>query len=437
MAKSNERLQEDLCRLRLSEVTRTSTEELGRGSYATVFEVDVNGTLCAAKEMHAILASDKTSDKTKHSFLTECVHSSQLLHPNLVQFIGIHYPNPGTKLPWMIMELMHISLTGLIENYEKKGISLSFKLSILVDVCQGLQFLHSRNIAHRDLSSNNVLLTRHFVAKIGDLGMAKVMEGDCQKHTLAPGTIVFMPPEALSEESVYGFPIDMFSLGCVAIHLVSMQWPIPKPLYMKQQENETSKMIALTEQERRSEYFVKLEQLPALKKIVEKCLQNDPNDRLVVGEVIKELKAMLCNISHHEDVNIIELYNSIASFEEQLHAKEEQLCAKEQELAEKNENLQSKEDEVLQLNHKLDTLKPELIQVRQQLAEANSQLAVKYRKLAEYEQRLQVQLKVGVMYVYMECNVTCVALPNKNYRSKASNCLYWLCVIGYQIQTCF
>ena len=283
MAKSNERLEEDLCRLRLSEVTRTSTKELGRGSYGTVFQVDVNGTLCAAKEMHPILASDKC----KHYFLTECVHSSQLLHPNLVQFIGIHYPSPGTEVPWMIMELMYISLTGLIENYEKKDIPLNFKLSILVDVSQGLQFLHSKNIAHRDLSSNNVLLTRHFVAKIADLGMAKFIEGGSQKHTLAPGILMFMPPEALSVESVYGFPIDMFSLGCVTIHLVSMQWPTPRPIYTKQQDDDTGKMIALTEQER-SEYFVKFKQIPALKKVVEKCLQNDPNDRLVAGEAVKE-----------------------------------------------------------------------------------------------------------------------------------------------------
>jgi len=365
---SCERLKEDLRRLRLSEVRRTSTKELGRGSYATVFEVEVNGTLCAAKEMHTILASDKFSQY----FLTECVQSSQLLHPNLVQFIGIHYPTPDAELPWMVMELMYISLTGLIEKHEKKDIPINFKLSILVDVCQGLQFLHSKSIAHRDLSSNNVLLTKYLVAKIADLGMAKLLAGDAQKHTIAPGTLTFMPPEALSDNSDYGFPIDVFSLGCVTIHLIGMQWPVP--IASKVQDKETGKMLFLTEQERREKYFLRFEQLPDLKKLVEKCLQDLPNKRPVVGEIAKQLKAILSDNPVSEGVNIIELYNSYSK----LHAKD-------QELAETNKSLQSKEEEVR-------TLKSDLIEVQQQLTEVKTQLA---SKLAEYEQRLQVQLEVG------------------------------------------
>ena len=382
MALSCERLEEELLRLRLSQVVRTSSEELGRGSYATVFQVEVNGTLCAAKEMHKILGSDKY----KHDFLAECVRSSQLLHPNLVQFIGIHYPTPSAGLPWLVMELMYVSLSALVDKYEEKDIPINFKLSILVDVCQGLQFLHSRSIAHRDLSSNNVLLTRHLVAKIADLGMAKLIAEDFQKHTIAPGTQMFMPPEALSDDSVYGFPIDVFSLGCVTIHLISMRWPCP--IATKVQDKETGSMKLLTEQQRREKYFVMFEQLPALKRLVEKCLQDIPNDRPVVGEVVKELKAIMCNTSPPENVNIIELYNSVVSYKEQLHTKE-------QELVERNTCLQSKEEEILQYSHELHVLKSDLIQVRQQLAEANSQLAIKYTQLAEKEQRLQAQLEVG------------------------------------------
>ena len=99
------------------------------------------------------------------------------------------------------------------------------------------------------------------MAKIADLGMAKVIGADSQRHTLAPGTQVFMPPEALSDESLHGFPIDVFSLGCtcVAIHFVSMQWLTPRAI--KQQDKVTGKMIVLTEQQQREKYFVNFEQL--------------------------------------------------------------------------------------------------------------------------------------------------------------------------------
>ena len=117
------------------------------------------------------------------------------------------------QLPWLVMELMYISLRGLIKKYEKNDFTFHFKLSILMDMCNGLEFLHSQSIIHRDLSSNNILLTKHLVAKISDLGMAKVIPPGLQKHTQAPGTVVFMPPEALSVNPQYGKPIDVFSVG--------------------------------------------------------------------------------------------------------------------------------------------------------------------------------------------------------------------------------
>ena len=133
-------LEQYLHHLKLSTVTRTSKEEsIGIGSYASVYEVTVHGTLCAAKEMHPVLMNEAK----KHAFLSECVQSSRILHPNIVQFLGIYYPSPRARLPWLVMELMHISLSGLIEKYEKSDFPFHFKLSILMDTCNGLQFLHS------------------------------------------------------------------------------------------------------------------------------------------------------------------------------------------------------------------------------------------------------------------------------------------------------
>ena len=59
------------------------------------------------------------NETMKGAFLAECVQCSRILHPNVVQFLGIHYPSPDAQLPWLVMEMMYISLTGLIEKYEK------------------------------------------------------------------------------------------------------------------------------------------------------------------------------------------------------------------------------------------------------------------------------------------------------------------------------
>ena len=108
------------------------------------------------------------------------------------------------------MELMDTGLTSFIAKNQSK-ITVKTKLSILHDVSLGLSYLHGRRpaVIHRDLSSNNVLLTSHLVAKISDLGMAKMIRADSKQTksrlTTAPGTLHFMPPEALEEEDpVYG-----------------------------------------------------------------------------------------------------------------------------------------------------------------------------------------------------------------------------------------
>ena len=68
-----------------------STKEIGRGAYGRVFEVDYEGTICAAKEVHALLlqtAHSTALENIKDSFLNECQIWSTLRHPCVVQFLG-------------------------------------------------------------------------------------------------------------------------------------------------------------------------------------------------------------------------------------------------------------------------------------------------------------------------------------------------------------
>ena len=205
-----------LSNLQLSKVTSTD-KIIGKGAYGRVIEVYVHGTLCAAKEIHPILVEDvhvspQEFATIKKSFCEECMKASRIHHPNIVQVLGIYYPTPRAKLPWLVMELMQTSLRKFLEKYEQGKVPLHFKLSMLVDIAQGLEFLHGQDIIHRDLSSNNVLLTKSLVAKIADLGVAKVIqENKMNTHTQVPGTTHFMPPEAFWNKPHYGKPVDVFS----------------------------------------------------------------------------------------------------------------------------------------------------------------------------------------------------------------------------------
>jgi len=189
----------------------------------------------AAKKIHTILTdevSPEEKETIKNNFIQECLCCSTLQHPNIVQFVGIYYPKKS-NFPIMVMELMRYSLRSFIEeNQSKSYIDNKTKMSILYGVSLGLSFLHRHEpqIIHRDLSSNNIMLTDQLVAKIGDLGVAKVIQADTKmtksRLTKAPGTQDFMPPEALEgDDIVYGTPVDVFSFGCVALHLFTKNGP--------------------------------------------------------------------------------------------------------------------------------------------------------------------------------------------------------------------
>ena len=204
--------------------------------------------------------------------------------------LGVHYPTQDTELPWLVMEMMDTSLTQFLIDKQQDTVILTTKLSILVDISEGLQYLHSQDILHRDLSSNNILLTtKDLVAKIADLGMAKVVkQNKTMTQTRAPGTIYFMPPEALSVKPHYSKPVDVFSLACVALHVMSHQWPEPKD----QVEIVNNSMVAHTEVQRRDQYLEYCTP-PSLKALVTLCLSNDPKQRPDISIVHKELNRFL------------------------------------------------------------------------------------------------------------------------------------------------
>ena len=281
-------------------------KELGRGAYGKVFTVKYLGLPCAAKEIHSLLIDGVGAEEKKaikDGFIRECYHSSLIRHPNIVQFMGVYYAKPSdprTDLPIMVMELLDTSLTSFIEKNQSK-IAMKTKLSILHDVSLGLCYLHGRrpSVIHRDLSSNNVLLTSHLVAKISDLGTAKMIRADSKQTksrlTTAPGTLHFMPPEALEEnDPVYGTPVDVFSFAGITVHLFSEEWPTPSG--PKKRDPKTNKLVALSEAQRRQQYLDKIPggEVSALKEMTIRCLDDDTDERppiKEVSELIESLKA--------------------------------------------------------------------------------------------------------------------------------------------------
>ena len=275
---------------------RETGEELGRGSYAAVIEVDFKGMRCAAKKIYSVLAQRGEEDRLVARFEEECRLLGTLRHPHIVQFLGIYF-DPATDLPVLVMEFLPATLAQCVERYGRLPAEISY--AILRDVALGLRYLHEQRprVIHRDLSANNVLLTGDMTAKISDLGVAKILQispAEMSRMTQTPGTQSYMSPEALRPNPCYDVEMDVFSYGVMLVHMLSGQWPFPSEATQVDPYN-PAHVIGLSEVERRAQYLNIIghpseeQEGHPLMPLIERCLNNSPDLRPTSSELVERM----------------------------------------------------------------------------------------------------------------------------------------------------
>ena len=314
----------------LSNVRLTGTR-IGAGAYGSVDEVAIHGAVCAAKRIHEVFLDrseipEREIRKSAAQFVKECQLMSTLRHPHVVQFLGVCF-FAGSRLPTLVMERLLTSLHDLLDpeteppppkDAPKPFIPLSLKCCILHNVACGLAYLHERTppVIHRDLSARNVLLNSGMVAKIADLGVARIVPRMRAAATMtkAPGAGIYMPPEALEAKSKneeqkakYGASIDVFSFGVVAIFTLSQTFPCD--LLAHNYRNERRQIIGRSELERRGEYmamiYSQLREKHPLLQMIEGCL-DFPEDRPSIREVLSLLEQARAEIrDRHEQTGAV------------------------------------------------------------------------------------------------------------------------------------
>ena len=306
---------------------RPTGKELGRGAYGMVEEVEIPGAICAAKIIHEALLRMGNEDEVRsitEKFVRECCLMSSLRHPHVVQFLGVCFL-PSSRLPALVMEKLVVSLHELLET--NPNIPLATKRSLLHDVARGLLYLHSHAppIIHRDLTAKNVLLNSAMVAKLADLGVARIVDirpGQLAASlTQAPGTIVYMPPETLEPDANYDTKLDIFSFGNLTLFTLTQEFPVLKaPTYL---DRATRRRFARTEIERRVDYIQQIRdtlgQQHVLVSIVEHCLEDLPEYRPSTEEVIQQLDEARALIpDRYEEMTKLEVVQENKSLQLQL-----------------------------------------------------------------------------------------------------------------------
>jgi serine/threonine protein kinase len=275
----------ELKELFLEKVQKTGIR-LGCGAFGVVEELTVGSTHYAGKTLHSALldAHNEGKDRIIERFISECKMVSQVRHPNIVQFMGLCLFRNSIH-PSIVMEKLDLSLENVLEAY--CNLPLPLIVRILKDIVKGLIYLHGKSppIVHCDLTARNVLVNKaSMFAKIADLGNALMIDPAQLSNTLSqtPGTLLYMPPEAILCKPKYDSMLDMFSFGHLGLFAATQKYPgnLLPPTYT---DPSTEKLQARSEVERREEYISilvdKLSEDHAVTKVIFQCLHNSPEKR--------------------------------------------------------------------------------------------------------------------------------------------------------------
>lgn len=202
-------------------VTATSSfseeRKLGEGGFGCVYK----GYLIDLDAAVAVKKISRGSKQGKKEYITEVKIISRLRHRNLVQLIGWCHDRGEFLLVYEFMP------NGSLDSHllgKKAPLSWARRYKIALGVASALLYLHEeweQCVVHRDIKSSNIMLDSSFSAKLGDFGLARLMDHELGPQTTGlAGTLGYMAPEYIntgkaSKES------DVFSFGVVALEIAT------------------------------------------------------------------------------------------------------------------------------------------------------------------------------------------------------------------------
>ncbi|KAF9122936.1 hypothetical protein BGW39_009394 [Mortierella sp. 14UC] len=188
---------------------------IGSGSFGRVFHGDLLGTEVAIKEC---VRSDSRAFDEKY-FKREVDILKQSRHPNIVQFMGIC---KRRKRFYIITEFLPMgNLRRWIQD-DTKEFGWDTRISFAIDISLALAYLHHKNIIHRDLKGENLLISENMRIKVCDFGFSRVEAKDAAEMSRISycGTDGYMAPEILLGED-FDCSVDVFSFGVILAEMMA------------------------------------------------------------------------------------------------------------------------------------------------------------------------------------------------------------------------
>ena len=399
---------------------------LGVGSYGAVCKAMCDQLPCAAKVLHRTLFqfNDPGSTTVMRQFKQECQFLSSVRHPHIVQYLGVSR-DPESGLPVLLMELMDSSLTQFLEQ-SKEPPPYHIQVDLCHDVALALVYLHANGIIHRDLSSNNVLLIGPGNrAKVTDFGMSKLADANPRltPMTMCPGTLVYMPPEALKEPPVYSKMLDCFSFGALSVQIMTRQFPDPgvrfKTIDITDPRIPSGTVdVPVPEVERRQSQIDQVDPAHPLLPVALDCLKDRDRERPSAQELCNRLAALKEAPRYNESVQqeqrtttgregeqieelqaedrereVEELHQQliqqIENLHQQIQEKDRVIETTQRQLQEKDSTVVTHEAHVGQLNHMLEESEQVTAEFQHRLIVSEAEVNNLEQSLASKDQQIR------------------------------------------------
>ncbi len=216
-------------------------------------------------------------------FRTEAQSAAGLEHPNIVNIYDV---GSESGMHYIVME--YVEGVTLKTYIEKKG-RLTYKeaVSIAIQVGRGMEAAHAKNIIHRDIKPQNILISTEGKAKVTDFGIARAVSNNTISADVM-GSVHYASPEQ-ARNGFVNDKSDIYSLGIVMYEMVTGRVPF---------DGETTVAIAIQHlQEEMVVPSVYAQDLPiSLEKIILKCTQKSADRRYAnISELLRDLKEVLVN----------------------------------------------------------------------------------------------------------------------------------------------
>ena len=200
--------------------------QVGRGTFGEVYKAQYKDPkLSLLKPSSKFVALKKIlTDNEKEGFpitaIREITIMKTLHHNNILPLLEIvtSAPNEENKNRgnvYLVFEYMEYDFSGLFKTFKHKY-QISEIKCIMYQILCGVGYLHKCNVIHRDIKTANILLNNNGEVKVGDFGLAKIINPSSNKQlTNKVVTLWYRAPELLLGSVHYDFGVDVWSVGCV------------------------------------------------------------------------------------------------------------------------------------------------------------------------------------------------------------------------------